>query len=285
MMIIQAKAKINLTLDVLGKRPDGYHELSTIMQSINLCDTLTFEKKVNPGISLKTNNPLLPTDEKNLVFRIAQFLILEYNIRQGISIDLVKRIPIAAGMAGGSTNAAATLLALNKIFELNIPQQQLYKIGQSFGADIPFCMMSGTALAEGIGEKLTPLTNHPKTWLVIARPQVLVSTQEIFSKWNPQDAKPNSGAMVKALNSKDIRQVSAKLSNDLAPIAMALYPEICKVIDALREQNAIGVNMSGSGPTVFAYFDTEPAAFEAIDNLKRRFTNLDSFCIEIDDSD
>jgi len=279
-MIIQAKAKINLTLDVLGKRPDGYHELSTIMQSVNLCDTLSFIKTDKSGVYLKTDNPLLPTNEKNLIFRIAQFLILEYNIRQGISIDLVKRIPIAAGMAGGSTNAAATLLALNEIFELNLSQQQLYKIGQSFGADIPFCMMGGTALAEGIGEKLKPLTNHPKTWIVLARPQVFVSTQEIFKKWNPQNAKPKSQAMVKALASGDIREVASKLSNDLAPIAMALYPEISKVMDTLWEQNAIGVNMSGSGPTVFAYFAAELAAHQAIDSLKQKIANVDLFCLK-----
>ena len=284
MMIIQAKAKINLTLDVLGKRPDGYHELSTIMQSINLCDTLTFKKTEKKGISLKINNPLLPTDEKNLIYRIAHFLILEYNIRQGVSIDLIKRIPIAAGLAGGSTNAAATLFALNKLFELNISPPQLYKIGQRFGADIPFCMLGGTALAEGIGEKLKPLASHPKAWLVLVRPQVLVSTQEIFSRWQPQMAKPKSSAMITALESGDIRQVASKLSNDLAPIAMALYPQISRVMNVLQEQNALGVNMSGSGPTVFAYFDAETAAHEAIDSLNRSIGKLDSFCIKINDS-
>jgi len=284
MMIIQAKAKINLTLDVLGKRSDGYHELSTIMQSIDLCDTLTFRKTERMGISLKINNPFLPVDEKNLIYRIAQFLILEYNIRQGISIELIKRIPIAAGLAGGSTNAAATLLALNEIFELSISQKQLYKIGQSFGADIPFCMMSGTVLAEGIGEKLKPLTNHPKTWLVLARPQIFVSTKEIFSRWSPQNAESKSAAMAEALMSGDIQKVASKLSNDLAPIAMELYPEILRVMNVLREQNAIGVNMSGSGPTVFAYFGTESAALMAIDHLKRQLSNIDLFCVKINES-
>ena len=277
MIKIDAYAKINLTLDVLGKRSDGYHELSTIMQTVELCDTLVVKKTNMPGVTIKTSHPLLSTNEGNLVFLIAQFLIMEYNIRHGVSVELIKRIPLAAGLAGGSADCAATLLALNDLFELNLKYDELCKIGKKFGADVPFCVRGGTALAEGIGERLTTLADHPEVWIVLAKLPISVSTKDIFTRWKLQDAQPMSHKMQDAIESGDVKKIAANFSNMLMPIATDLHPEIFDVMTALQKQDAIGVNMSGSGPTVFAYFIDENKAIEAAEYVKNHFIDCELF--------
>ena len=279
---MKACAKINLTLDVLGKRSDGYHELSSVMQSIALYDTLLISKTNRQGIELKTDCPALPVDEDNLIYRAAQLLLSEYKIKQGISIELHKKIPLAAGLAGGSSDCAATLLGLNDLFELDIPQKELFELGQRLGADVPFCIMSGTALAEGVGEKLAPLPPHPKTWIVLARLPILVSTKEIFLRWSREAAcYPRSSAMMEALKTGDINEIAVNLGNGLTPVATALHPEINTLIVAFQDQNAVGVNMTGSGPTVFAYFSTEFAAFKAIEYIKKQLPSCELFNLKI----
>ena len=268
MKIKSAPAKINLTLDVVKSRSDGYHELSSVMQAISLSDTLIIKKSESSGIKLKCDNPALPADEGNLVYRIASYLLAEYDIRQGIDIELYKKIPIAAGLAGGSTDCAAALLGINELLELGIPSGRLYEIGRIHGADVPFCLMGGTALAEGIGEKLTPLPDHPKVWIVLARLPVLVSTKEIFSRCKPSASNLKSPAMAEAIISGDIQKIAAALGNSLTNTAAEMHPQIAVLATALKEQGAIGVNMSGSGPTVFAYFFTEAEALRAVQVIK-----------------
>ena len=286
---IKAWAKINLTLDVLGKRPDGYHELASVMQAISLYDTLTISESNKPGIEIKLTEtksikkrPDLPIGEGNLVYQAAQLLTTKFNIRKGILIELQKNIPIAAGLAGGSSDCAATLLGLNHIFDLNISQRQLLDIGKELGADVPFCIMgndtgpSGTALAEGIGERLTPLPSHPGVNIVLARLPVMVSTKKIFSYYTGRSEQQTS-AMVQALKTNDVKKIAANLANDLVPIVTGLHPEVLTLITAFREQNAMGVSMTGSGPTVFAYYPTEASAFMAIKNISEQFPDCEIF--------
>jgi len=271
MKIMKACAKINLTLDILGRRPDNYHELASVMQSINLSDTLVIKKSEQPGITLKCDNPALPVDEGNLVYRVAKYLFFEYNIRQGISIDLHKKIPLAAGIAGGSADCAAALLGINELLELNIPKTKLFEIGRIHGADVPFCMLGGTALAEGIGEKLTILPDHPDIWIVLVRLPILVSTKDIFANWKSNNSQNRSHDMVKALESGDVHKIAASLGNDLESVTTTIHPKIAEVISAFKELDALGVNMSGSGPTVFAYFLTETNARRAIQVIEEEF--------------
>jgi len=297
---MKAWAKINLTLDVLDKRPDGYHELSSVMQAVCLHDTLLFKKGGRQGIELKSDCPALPTDQRNLVYQAAQCLLLECGVNQGVYIELQKKIPIAAGLAGGSSDCAAALLGLKALLDLDISPKQMFEIGQKLGADVPFCLLIndnsahffGTALAEGIGERLTPLPPHPETHLVLARLPILVSTKDIFAGWattckcsdtaggfdnnkcTPQKKTP---AMLEAFAAKDISKIAAHLSNDLAPIATALHPEIAALIAAFWTQNPLGVNMTGSGPTVFAYFSTESDAIAAMKYIQQHFFNCDIF--------
>ena len=301
---MKAWAKINLTLDVLGKRPDGYHELSSVMQAINLYDTLIIRKTNHQGIELKTNCPTLPTDERNLVYKAAQFLFTEYDIKQGVFIELHKKIPIAAGLAGGSSDCAAALLGLKALLKLDISQKNLFEIGHKLGADVPFCLMinntdthikteasgnfsfSGTALAEGIGENLKPLSPHPQAHIVLARLPVLVSTKEIFKRWSSittlsddpwHKSQKKTSCMVEAIDTRDINVIAANLSNDLTLVATALYPEIAALTAAFWTQNPLGVNMTGSGPTVFAYFPTKSTAFKAVEYIQQRFSNCNIF--------
>ena len=306
----KSHAKINLTLDILGKRPDGYHELSSVMQSISLYDVIEIRKEPNraakkdneqepnksikttPIIKLTTTNPELPTDESNLVYQAADLLLNSQATKgqaknQKISIHIKKYIPLSAGLAGGSSNCAATLLGINELLNLKIPQEQLLKIGRKLGADVPFCLMAnqesgaGTARAEGIGEQLTPLPPHPPVSIVLARLPLLVSTKEVFAKYSGAIRSENQTPdMVRALATGDINKVADNLANDLTPIATGIYPEILNLITALREQKALGVNMTGSGPTVFAYFETDAAALAAIKFVGERFLNCEMFCAQ-----
>lgn len=284
---MKACAKINLTLDVLGKRSDGYHELSSVMQSVCLHDIILIEKTNGQCIELKTDCPDLSVGGDNLVYRAAQLLFSEYKIRQGISIELHKKIPIAAGLAGGSSDGAATLLGLSDLLELDISQKRMLEIGRKLGADVPFCLLagstgsSGTALAEGIGEQLTPLLSHPEVWIVLARLPVKVSTKKIFAEWSRNfSSHPRSYDMVKALETGDVNKIAASLANGLTPVATVLHPEINKLMAVLWDQNPIGVNMTGSGPTVFAYFFKESAALLAIENIRQKFSGCDLFCTQ-----
>ncbi len=254
---INAPAKINLGLDVIRRREDGYHEVKMIMQSIRLFDRLTLAKSKTPGIHLTTNLGFLPVNEDNLVYKSARLLMDEFHIDTGVSIQLDKRIPVAAGMAGGSTDAASCLLAMNRLFDLRLSDQQLMERGVTLGADIPYCIMKGTALSEGIGEILSPLPEAPDCYVLIAKPGFHVSTKFVYSnlKLDGQTKHPDIDHMIDCIRKNDLRDLCSSMANILETVTIPEHPEIADIKKTMLEQGALGSLMSGSGPTVFGIFD------------------------------
>lgn len=266
---INAYAKINPGLDVLCRRPDGYHEVKMIMQTIGLYDRLTFQKTNIAGISLQTNSRFLPTNDNNLICKAAKLFFEATGLEPNIKITLNKHIPIAAGMAGGSTDAAATLIALNNLFHTGLSEEQLREIGVKVGADVPFCLMQGTALSEGIGEKLTPLSPAPSAYCLIVKPPFSVSTKEVYENLKLDNAEhPNIDALLSAISSNDLTAFCANLGNLLESVTIAWHPEIQEIKDQMKELGALGTLMSGSGPTVFGLFDNKKAAEHAFYQFK-----------------
>lgn len=269
-MSLRAMGKINLGLDVLGKRDDGYHEVRMIMQSVHVYDRLELTKTHDRKITVKTNRSFLPTDENNLVYKAAKLLIDEYGIDEGIEIDLKKYIPVAAGMAGGSSDAAAVLYGMNRMYELGLNEEQLMKHGVKIGADVPFCIMRGTVLSEGIGEILTPLRSAPDCHVVIAKPGISVSTGHVYTAYDAQEnvVHPDIDGMIDAINAGDLYALSGKLSNVLETVTGKDYPIIGQIEDYMKEHGALGAIMSGSGPTVFGLYDDENAARATYEGLE-----------------
>ena len=253
----QAYGKINLGLDVLGKREDGYHIVKMIMQTVDLHDTLKFTKNTTGEITMTCDNETLPVDDNNLCIRAAKLLKDEFGFEGGVDIHLSKRIPIAAGMAGGSADAATVLKAVNDIFELGLSKKELMKHGVTLGADIPYCIMGGTALAEGIGEVLTRISPMPTTPILIAKPPVNVSTGQVYGALDSLESyeHPNIDALVHAIEYEDILGIAPKMGNVLADVTMPMVPEISKIVDFMESHGAIRAMMTGSGPTVFGVFD------------------------------
>ena len=266
---VKALAKVNLGLDVLRRREDGYHEVKMIMQTIHLYDQLEIKKTKEPGIFIQTNLDFLPTNENNLIYKAAKLLQDMYGMKNGVAVDLQKHIPIAAGMAGGSTDAAAVLYGMNKLFGLKLKHTKLMEIGVSIGADVPYCLMRGTALAEGIGEKLRSLPPMPKCPVLIAKPGISVSTKLVYENLNLSDAMvhPNIDAQIAAIRRKDLNGITAHMGNILETVTIPKYPVIDEIKRCMLENGAAGAMMSGSGPTVFGLFSdglTARAAFDAI---------------------
>lgn len=263
---LKAKAKINLGLDVLRKREDGYHEVRMIMQTIPLYDKLTIRTAEDDAqIRVQTNLHFLPVGEDNLVYKAAKLLMDEFQIKQGVEIELVKYIPVAAGMAGGSSDAAATLVGVNKLFELGLSMEELMARGVKIGADVPFCVMRGTALAEGIGEKLTPLPPMPKCHILIAKPGIHVSTKFVYGNLRANELKehPDIDGQIRALKCGDLSELARLMGNVLETVTIPEYPVIRRIKDTMKEYGALNAMMSGSGPTVFGLFEDEEAAKEA----------------------
>ena len=254
---INAPAKINIGLDVLRRREDGYHEVKMIMQSIRLFDRLTLTKSSEPGIRLTTYLHFLPVNEDNLVYRSAKLLMDEFQIEGGLDIHLDKRIPVAAGMAGGSTDAASCMLALNRLYRLGLSKRQLMKRGLTLGADIPYCVLKGTALSEGIGEKLSTIPRMPDCYILIAKPGIHVSTRFVYSNLVLDDHTPHPDidAMIDAMRQRDLHGLCALLGNVLETVTIPAHPEIASIKQYMMESGALGSLMSGSGPTVFGIFD------------------------------
>lgn len=267
---LRAMGKINLGLDVLGKRDDGYHEVRMIMQSVRVYDRIILTKTKEEGITVKTNRAYLPTDENNLVYKAAKLLMDEFGIEGGIDIDLKKFIPVAAGMAGGSSDAAAVLHGMNRMYNLRLSEEQLMKRGVTIGADIPFCIMRGTVLSEGIGEILTPLKSTPPCHLVIAKPGISVSTKQVYEALDmAKDIEhPDIDGMIAAINEGDIKKLAGLMSNVLETVTGNDYPIIGQLEDYMKEHGALGAIMSGSGPTVFGIYDDEAAARATYEGLK-----------------
>ena len=268
---LKARAKINLGLDVVRKREDGYHEVRMIMQMINLYDKITLRQRTEPGITVSTNLSYLPVNEDNLVYRAAKLLMDEFQVDGGLEIELQKYIPVAAGMAGGSTDAAAVMVGVNRIFQLGLNKKQLMERGVKIGADVPFCIMRGTALAEGIGEELTPLPAMPHCSLVIAKPKIHVSTKFVYGNLKVRELTehPDIDGQVQALRENDLEQLVARMGNVLETVTIPAYPVIDEIKHTMMKYGAMGAMMSGSGPTVFGIFEKEDKAQEVCRLLKK----------------
>ena len=277
MVTVEANAKINLTLDILGKRPDGFHEVAMVMQSIGLHDTLTMEK-TDGEIALSINVPWLKADEKNLAWRAAELVRQEYGLKGGVRIDLVKRIPIAAGLAGGSADAAAVLKGMNELYNLQMSEARLCELGAKLGSDIPFCLMGGTMLATGRGEVLTRLADMPETWVVLAKPRISVSTAWAYQNYDEQGAEkhPDNEAIRKAIARGNRKAVAGLLCNVLESVTIKKYDVIADYKQMMLDKGAMASMMSGSGPTVFGLARNREQA-EAIANVLRQNTNADVF--------
>lgn len=259
---LKAYAKINLALDVVGKREDGYHEVRMIMQTVKLYDKLTFRLLEEDAIRLKTNVGFLPCDENNLIYKAVRCLKEQYHVKQGMEIDLYKCIPVAAGMAGGSTDCAAALIGASKLFGLHLDKQTLMKIGVRLGADVPYCIMRGTALSEGIGEILTPLPSIPDCKILIAKPPVGVSTQFVYEHLDEQgiETHPDVDGMVQAIREGNLLGITNRMGNVLENVTIPEYPVIDQIKKCMIEQGALNAMMSGSGPTVFGIYEDREKA-------------------------
>ena len=269
-MRLQAFAKINLGLDVLGKREDGYHEVRMIMQTIRMYDQLDMRKSVEPGIHLTTNKKYIPVDENNLVWRAAKLMMDTCGIMEGVSIHLHKVIPVAAGMAGGSSDAAATLVGMNRLFHCGQSKENLMELGVQIGADDPYCVLRGTALTEGIGEKLTVLPPMPDCWILIGKPGISVSTKYVYTTLdlNTDTVHPDIDGMKKALEDRNLYGITERMGNVLQDVTIPAYPEVERIKEQMKTLGAVNAMMSGSGPTVFGIFDNEEKAQEACQKLR-----------------
>ncbi|MBP5195154.1 MAG: 4-(cytidine 5'-diphospho)-2-C-methyl-D-erythritol kinase [Lachnospiraceae bacterium] len=258
-------SKVNLGLDVLRRRDDGYHEVKMIMQTLKLCDELYFEETDNNNIRIVCNRQNLECDENNLIYKAARLIMDEAKINRGLDIRLDKNIPIAAGMAGGSSDAAATLVALNRMFDIDFDIARLKEIGVRIGADVPYCIEGGTQLSEGIGEKLTKLKDAPQCFVVVAKPHIGVSTKYVYENLHVETIKkhPDIDAMLKGIDEGDLIKISSHMENILENVTEKKYPVIAMLKDKLRSMGALNSLMSGSGPTVFALFDDRDKADKA----------------------
>lgn len=264
-IVERAYAKINLALDVIGKRPDGYHDVRMVMQTVHLYDKLTLSKSREPGISLKTNLPFLPGNENNLVYRAIDLFCKTYDIDCGIRTTLEKRIPIAAGLAGGSSDAAAAFRAMNTLFNIHASLEELQALGVKLGADIPYCLMGGTALAEGIGEQLTALPAAPSCSCLIVKPNFHLSTKLVYENLTLDDptAHPAIDTMLEAIHSNNYKQMTSSIGNILETVSIRLHPEIENIKREMLELGADCSLMSGSGPSVFGLFEHRQVAERA----------------------
>lgn len=278
-LVKNAHAKINLGLDVIRKREDGYHEVKMIMQMVKLCDTLTFESREDEEIHIFTDNKKLPCDEHNLIYKGAMVLFEETGRRIGADITLEKRIPIAAGMAGGSTDAAAAMLALNEMMGQPLTKERLMEISVKTGADVPYCILGGTALSEGIGEVLTPLAPPPEAFILIAKPDIDVSTAFVYRNLKLEKIKrhPDIDGMAGAIKRGDLRGITDRMENVLETVTIPAHPIIGEIKELCRAQGAMNALMSGSGPTVFAVFEKKEDAERTMKRIQERGLSQEVF--------
>ena len=270
-VMLKALAKINLGLDVLGRRENGYHDVKMVMQTIYLYDNVTISKTEEPGIQIESNLFYLPVDENNIAYKASKKLMDEFQIQEGVHIVLEKHIPVAAGMAGGSSNAAAVLVGMNRLFSLGLSQEELMERGVSLGADVPYCVMRGTVLAEGIGEILTPLPPLPKCYVLIAKPSISVSTKHVYEKLDSKEIEehPDIDGILEGLENGNLRKIADSMGNVLEKVTIEEYPVIEDIKRTMKEAGALNAMMSGSGPTVFGLFEDKKAAMEARTIIKK----------------
>ncbi len=269
---LKARAKINLGLDVLGRRDNGYHDVRMVMQTVGLYDRIIMTRIPEEEIRIKTNVGFLPVNENNLVYKAIMLMKDSYKLEGGIEVDLNKFIPVAAGMAGGSSDAACALFGMNRLYELNISMKELMKLGVGIGADVPYCLMRGTALAEGIGEKLTRLPDMPFCHILVAKPPVNVSTRLVYEKLDstPINEHPDIDGIIEAVRLKDVGLVASRMGNVLESVTVPLYPVIDSIKKDMLEHGAINAMMSGSGPTVFGIFPDEQSMIACQQFLRQK---------------
>lgn len=269
---LKAYGKINLGLDVLRRREDGYHEVRMVMQTVGLYDRIDLVRKDAPGIVVETNLHYLPANENNLAWKAASLLMEEFQVKEGVQIRLRKFLPVAAGMAGGSSDAAAVLFGVNKMFGLGLTRRQLMERGVAIGADVPYCVLRGTALSEGIGEILTPLPPVPQCQVLIAKPAVSVSTRFVYEHLKADqlrpDQHPDIDGMLEAIRRGDLYGIAGCLGNALETVTIPAYPVIGQIKEQMMERGSIGCLMSGSGPTVFGLFSSPRAAADAYEAFR-----------------
>ena len=271
---LKSRAKINLSIDVLGKRQDGYHLVEMIMQTIDLYDLIEINEKDNDQITIKSTSDEIPLDCNNLVYKAANLIKKTFNINKGVEIHIKKNIPVAAGMAGGSSNAAAVLVGLNKLWNLNLSNQQLEKIGLKLGADVPFCINGGAVLASGIGEELTPIKGLTKdVCILVCKPDLFVSTKEVYECIDSKDIdkRPNNKFLIECLKNEDTRQLAENMFNVLEGVTMDKHPVIQQIKDIMTNNRALGAMMSGSGPTVFGLYENREDAVKCKSILEKQF--------------
>ena len=256
-MRLRAFAKINLGLDILRKREDDYHEVRMIMQTIQMYDVLEMKKVKKPGISLSVNYPYIPSDERNLVYKAAKLLMDEFQVKEGVDIRLEKFIPVAAGMAGGSSDAAAAMVGINHLFKLGLSEKDLMDRAVNIGADVPYCIMRGTALAEGIGEKLTRIAQVPDCYVLIGKPGIGVSTKTAYEslQLDKIQSHPDIDGMIRDIENGNLLEMTDKMGNVFESGIIGKYPVIGEIKDLMEANGALKAMMSGSGPTVFGIFD------------------------------
>ena len=271
---LKSRAKINLSIDVLGKRQDGYHLVEMIMQTIDLYDLIEINEKDNDQITIKSTSDEIPLDCNNLVYKAANLIKKTFNINKGVEIHIKKNIPVAAGMAGGSSNAAAVLVGLNKLWNLNLSNQQLEKIGLKLGADVPFCINGGAVLASGIGEELTPIKGLTKdVCILVCKPDLFVSTKEVYECIDSKDIdkRPNNKFLIECLKNEDTRQLAENMFNVLEGVTMDKHPVIQQIKDIMTNNRALGAMMSGSGPTVFGLYENREDSVKCKAILEKQF--------------
>lgn len=270
----KAYGKVNITLDVVGKREDGYHLLKMIMQNIDIYDVITIER-IESGIEITCNKPYVPTDERNLAYKAAKLFKDTFNITSGVSINIKKNIPVAAGLAGGSTDCAAVLKIMNKLFQVNANNEKLMELGVKLGADVPYCINGGTALCEGIGEVLTPLKPFKNHIIVLVKPPFGVSTKEVYKNFDLGRVKnhPETDKVITYINEDNLYEVAKNMKNLLENVTLKKHKVISSIKSEMESLGAIKAMMSGSGPTVFAFFDDMMKAQRCYDEMKKKYND------------
>ncbi|MEW9502932.1 4-(cytidine 5'-diphospho)-2-C-methyl-D-erythritol kinase [Jeotgalibacillus marinus] len=274
-MLVKAPAKINLSLDVLSKRSDGFHEVKMVMTMVDLADRIELELVDDGMIHILSHDRFVPGDHRNLAYKAADLLRKRYNVTQGVAITIQKQIPVAAGLAGGSSDAAATLRGLNTLWDLRIPIDELAEVGAEIGSDVSFCIYGGTALATGRGEVIQELPAPPKCWVILAKPSIGVSTADVYHSFKvDKDNHPNTEGMVKAIKEQDYKGMCENLGNALESVTLKMHPEVAHIKEQMERFGADAVLMSGSGPTVFGLVEYES-------KVQRVYNGLRGFCDQV----
>ncbi|TWI53234.1 4-(cytidine 5'-diphospho)-2-C-methyl-D-erythritol kinase [Halalkalibacter nanhaiisediminis] len=272
---VKAPAKINLSLDALSKRPDGYHEVAMIMTMVDLADRIDLTETNDDRITVDVSEGFVPNDHRNLAYQAADLLKKRFNVKKGVSIYITKRIPVAAGLAGGSSDAAATLKGLNQLWQLGLTQDELAELGAEIGSDVSFCVYGGTALATGRGEIIQQIASPPPCWVILAKPPIGVSTADVYKRLNVQDVqRANTKEMIRAIEEQNFNEICQNLHNVLETVTLDMYPEVRNIKEQMIRFGADGVLMSGSGPTVFGLVEHES-------RLNRVYNGLRGFCQDV----